>query len=335
MKEQEKKSKKVYIPLAIVLVAVIIGGWVWYSDYSKYITSDDARVDSDNVSVSSKILGRIIHLYANEGDSVKQGTLIAELDSSDLLAQKNQIESSEIQAQAGKQQADAKLIADEENLKVLEISVERTKEDFDRATQQFNGGVTTKEQLDHTKKAYETAKAQLEAAKVQLGVSRAQIITAKAMIENTKSQVNVVETQLKNTRLYAPIDGIVAKRWLLQGDIAQPGQSIMTITNNKQHWVITYIEETKLSQIHSGQDAIFTIDAFGSTQFKGKVYSIGSNTAAMFSLIPQNNASGNFTKTTQRVPFKVSIDGVDAAGKEKLSDFTILTGMSVVIKIIK
>jgi len=332
-KESKPKSKKVYIPLAVVVLIIAVGGWMWYSDYTKYITTDDARVDSDNASVSSKIIGRIAKLYANEGDSVKKGTLLAELDSADLLAQRQQIEATEIQAKAAQTQAEAKLNFDEENIKVMQVSVDRAKEDLDRANLQYNGGIATKEQLDHTKKSYETAKAQVEASKVQLEVSRASIGSAKAQFETAKAQVNVLETQLKNTRLYSPLDGIVAKRWLLAGDVAQPGQSLMTITNTNQHWIIVYIEEVKLSELHVGQDAIFTIDAFSGTTFKGKIYSIGSNTAAMFSLIPQNNASGNFTKTTQRVPLKVSIDGVEGNGK--LSDFNILTGMSAVMKIIK
>jgi membrane fusion protein (multidrug efflux system) len=91
MKEESKKNRlRVYIPLAVVIVLVLVGAWYWYRDYSMYITTDDAHVDAANVSVGSKILGRITSVYANEGDFVKQGTLLAVLDSSDLLAQRNQ-----------------------------------------------------------------------------------------------------------------------------------------------------------------------------------------------------------------------------------------------------
>ncbi len=91
MAQNSKKNKfKVYIPLGIVIIAVLSGAWYWYRDYSKYITTDDARIDADNITVSSKMLGRIVNVYAQEGDVVTKGKLLAELDSSDLIAQRNQ-----------------------------------------------------------------------------------------------------------------------------------------------------------------------------------------------------------------------------------------------------
>lgn len=329
---KKNKSLGVYIPLALVILIVIIGSIWWYKEYSKYISTDDAHVDSDKVSVSSKIIGRISHLYADEGDAVKQGTLIAELDSSDLVAQKLQAIALQAQAEATLNQSDAKFKYDQESLKTLEINLEKTNEDFTRAKEQLAGDVIPKEQYDHAKKAYQSAKAQYDAAKTQLNVSKAQIAGAESSIGSAKAQINVISTQLNNTRLYAPIDGIVAKRWLLPGDITQPGQSIMTITNDNKLWVTVYLEETNLGKIHLNQKVLFTIDAFSDVTFTGKIYSIGSNTASQFSLIPPNNASGNFTKVTQRVPIKVSIDG---AGNKNISNYKLLAGMSAVVKIVK
>jgi membrane fusion protein, multidrug efflux system len=120
---------------------------------------------------------------------------------------------------------------------------------------------------------------------------------------------------------------------MLTGDIAQPGQSVFTISKNNQLWVTVYIEETKLGMIHPGQDVIFTIDAYGDRKFLGKVFFIGSNTASQFSLIPPSNASGNFTKVTQRVPLKVSIDRLQDGGS--LTGMNLLAGMSALIKIVR
>ena len=96
---------------------------------------------------------------------------------------------------------------------------------------------------------------------------------------------------------------------------------------------MVYLEETKLSDIHLNQSAKFNIDAFGDRVFQGRIFSIGSSTASQFSLIPANNASGNFTKVTQRVPVKISIDSVD--GGENIKNLSIIPGMSVVVKILK
>jgi membrane fusion protein, multidrug efflux system len=334
MKDESNKNRlKVYIPLAIIIIIVLAGAWYWYRDYTTYITSDDAHVDADNVSVGSKIMGRISYLYANEGDQVKQGTLLAVLDSTDLLAQRNQSIAIKSQAQSNLSQAEIKYSSDQKSIRVLEINLEKANDDYSRAKNQSAGGVITQEQFDHIKKAYETASAQLDAAKAQLQVSHSMISTAAASVETANAQIKVLEAQLKNTKLYAPADGLIAKRWLMPGDVAQPSQSVFTITLSKNLWIVAYPEETKIAEIHNGQAVKFTLDAFPDVKFSGKVFLVGSSTASVFSLIPANNASGNFTKVTQRIPIRISIESAD--NNKEISSFNILSGMSAVVKIIK
>lgn len=332
-KVNKEKKGKMYIPLILVIALVAGVGIYWYIEYTKYIKTDDAHIDADMVGVSPKILGRVSQLFADEGDSVKQGELIADLDSTDLLAQKQQAISGKILAESSVVQAQAKYQYDLQNIKVLEIALSKAQEDFDRAKSQFEGSVITKEQFDHSKKTLETANAQLKAAQSMLNVSKAQIQSAEASVENAGSQINTFSTQLKNTRLFAPCNGIVGKRWLMPGDIAQPGQSIFTIINGDKLWVSIFLEETKLENLKLGQPVIFTVDTYPDATFTGKISTIGSNTASQFSLIPASNASGNFTKVTQRVQLKISIDGM-LDGK-KLSDYRILSGMSAIVKIIR
>ncbi|HEY5471256.1 MAG TPA: HlyD family secretion protein [Bacteroidales bacterium] len=332
-KESKNNRLKVYIPVALIIIAVLAGVWYWYKDYSMYITSDDAHVDADNVSIGSKIIGRISNIYAIEGDIVKQGALVADIDSSDLIAQRNQSVALKNQAFTNIKQTEVKYSSDQMSIRVLEINLDRANEDLTRAKNQSEGGVITKEQFDHVKKSYETAQAQLDAAKAQLLVSKSMISSASAASETANAQINVLNTQLKNTKLFAPSDGIIAKRWLLPGDIVQPGQSVFTLTLSKDLWVVAFLEETKISEIHAGQNVRLSIDAFPDVNFSGKVFLIGSSTASVFSLIPANNASGNFTKVTQRIPIKISIDSAD--NNKDISSFNILSGMSVVVKISK
>ncbi|HEX3006676.1 MAG TPA: HlyD family secretion protein [Bacteroidales bacterium] len=333
IKKKEKKGVRMYVFLTLVVLAVLSAAVIWYRNYMKYISTDDAYIDSDKVAISSKIMGRIAKLYVDEGDSVKKGMLLAELDSTEIFAQKLQFISLKKQAITSKQQVEAKYQFDQQSIKVQEINYQKASDDFQRAKTQYEGGVVTKEQFEHAQKAFEAAKAQYDAAKTQLNVSKAQITNTQASIESSDAQINVSEAQLRNTRLYAPFDGIVAKRWLLAGDIAQPGQSIYTITNDKNFWVSVFIEETKLKGIYNGQEAEYEVDAIPNATFFGKVYSIGSNTASQFSLIPPSNASGNFTKITQRVPLKISIDSIDT--KTNHNKVKLLSGMSVVVKLIK
>jgi len=329
----KKGNKKVYIPMVVVIILVLAGAGYWYNNYMKYISTDDAIIESDNVSLGSKILGRIAKLYADEGDSIKAGQLLIELDSTDLVAQKQQAESYIKQASSLVQQSEAKLTSDDEAIKVLEINADKAKTDLDRATKQREADVISQEQFENIHKNFLSANAQLQAAQVQLKVSGSQVETAKATVVNAVAQANIYTTQLKNTKIYAPFDGLVAKRWSLPGDIAQPGQTILTVNNNKKFWVSVFIEETQLDRIHVGQKAIFTLDAYSGYVFNGSVSQIGNNTASRFALIPPNNAAGNFTKITQRVQIKLAIENVNRG--KKVSDFTFLSGMSVVMKIIK
>ena len=334
MEQNIKKNKvKVYLPLGIVIIAVLLGAWYWYRDYSKYTTTDDARIDADNITVSSKILGRIVNVYAQEGDVVTKGKLLAELDSSDLIAQRNQAMALRIQALANLEQVNAKYSSDQQSLKVVEINLERAREDLERAKKQSEGGVITDEQYDHITKAYEAASAQSDASKALIAVSKLQISSASAAVETTNAQIKVIDTQLKNTKLSSPATGVIAKRWLLPGDVIQPGQSAFTITDDSKKWVICYLEETKIHGVQNGQDVKFKIDAFPHVRFYGKVFLTGTSTASVFSLIPASNASGNFTKVTQRIPVRISINSADN-GKD-ISSFNILPGMSAVIKITK
>jgi len=332
MKQDSTKNRlKVYIPVAIVALIILSGAFYWYRDYKMYLTTDDAHVDADNVTISSKILGRIVALHAEEGDSVTKGQLLVELDSTDLLAQRRQALSVQAQTMAGLNQSQVKYASDQKGIRVLEINLERAKEDLDRAKNQSEGGVITQEQYDHVKKTYESSQAQLEASKAQITVSASMITSASAAVETASSQIKVIETQLKNTRLYSPVNGVVAKRWLLPGDIVSPGQSAFTVTDKSVLWVVAFLEETKIHEVSKGQIVKFTLDAFPHEKFSGKVFYSAASTASVFSLIPANNASGNFTKVTQRIPVKISIDKAES-GRD-ISSYRILSGMSAVVKI--
>jgi len=330
---KKEKNKKVYIPLILIIILILGGGINWYVDFMKYIKTDDAHVEADNVAISSKMMGRINEEFIKEGDSVKQGQLLVVLDSLDLAAQKNQAIAGKLQAEASIAQAEAKYQYDLINNKVSEISLSKAQEDFTRAKSQLKGDVITKEQYDHAVKTLETAQAQLDASRSQAKVSNAQIKSTQSAVASADAQINVIQSLLNNTKLYAPCDGVVGKRWLLPGDIAQPGQSIFTIINDRNLWISIYLEETKMEKLHKGQSAIFTLDSYPDATFTGKIINIGSNTAAQFSLIPASNASGNFTKVTQRIQIKISIDGM-TEGK-KLSDYPVLSGMSAIVKIIR
>ena len=299
------RKKRVLIPFFIILLAAI-GGIYWYIGQLGYVSTDDAFIDGNKLSISSKILGRITQLNVDEGDTVKHGQLLVQLDDTDLRAKE--------------EQAKALLELANESINLAKVNLQKALDDFDRAEKQFKDKIIPKEQYDHKQKAYEAAKAEYNIDLTKIG-------TAKA-------QLNVISTDLNNTKIFAPMDGVVAKRWVLSGDVISPGQPIFTIYNLKDVWVEADLEETKLASIHIGDKAEISVDTYPDREFEGEIFQIGSSTASQFSLIPPSNAAGNFTKITQRVPVKISIRQVKVKGQEDPSNgISLLPGMSVEIKV--
>ena len=294
------KQKRIWIPFIIIVIAGVIF-WFWYKGTLGYISTDDAFIDGNKLSLASKMLGRVTELYADEGVNVQKGKLLVRLDSTDLIAQREQA-------------VNARKLA-EDNIQLARVNLNKAEKDFERAKQQFESKIIPKEQYEHSQSALETARAELNIANTRIG-------TAKA-------QLNVISTQLNNTEIYSPMSGVVAKKWVLTGDVVQPGQPIFSIYNLDSIWVTADFQETDLASIKEGAGVEIDVDSYPDYKFSGNVVQIGSNTASQFALIPPSNAAGNFTKITQRIPIKISIHPENRS-KE---NFKLLPGMSVEVKI--
>ncbi len=293
------RKKRVVIPVFIAVVLAAVALWYWYVNLRGYDSTDDAYIDADRAAISSKILGRITALAVDEGDSVARGQVIIHLDDSDLRAQE--------------EQANAALTAARQNVALAKVNLEKAIDDFQRAEKQYKDKVIPQEQFYHASKSRDVAQA-------QYAISLAQVGTAKA-------QLGVIQTNIQNTAIISPLDGVVSRRWVLAGDVVQPAQPIYSIYNLGNVWVTANFEETKLSSIRVGNKVSISVDAYPDMEFSGRVIQLGSNTASQFSLIPPNNAAGNFTKITQRIPVKISID--HPSGRNVL----LLPGMSVEVSV--
>ncbi len=295
-----RNNFRIIVTLSLIVAVIVFIFWLYLINKRDFVSTDDAYIDANRVSVSAKLLGRISALMVDEGDSVLAGQILVKLDDSDL------------RAQAAQAHASVKLA--QENIILAKVNLKRAKEDYERAKIQFRDGVIPKEQFDHVQSDY-------KAAMARIGISMAQAQTSAA-------QVGIVETQLNNTTLASPMDGVVSKRWVMAGDIIQPGQAIFSIYDLKNVWVTANLEETRINALHEGNSVAIKIDSHPHQEFTGKIIRIGSSTAAQFSLLPPNNASGNFTKITQRVPITISINRPAGSVPVRL-----LPGMSVNIKV--
>lgn len=225
----KKKGNKQVLWLILILLIAVVAAFFWWWNYRKYISTDDANLDTYRVNVSARVTASVLKFFVTEGDTVKAGQVLASLDTAGIPA----------------------------------TSYDRT-----------------------------------------------------------------------YCSVTAPVNGVIAKVWSTPGDVIQPGQSLFTINEGKDIWVSVYLSETKFRYIFIGQRAKFTLDAYKGVTFYGKIFYISSNTASQFSLIPPNNASGNYTKVSQRIPLKISIDSI--AGKKKdRYHLQLVSGMSASVKILK
>jgi membrane fusion protein (multidrug efflux system) len=295
-----RRRWRTIIIAVIVIAAAGFVAWRWYAGRLGYVFTDDATIDADRLSISSKMLGRIVTLTADEGDTVRSGQVLVQLDVSDLSAQ-------QVQARANINLA-------EQNARLAHVNLDRAQQDLVRARVQFSDTTITAEQFQH-------AQNDVDAAAAKLSVAEAQIVSARA-------QFSAIDTSLRNATILAPMNGTVSKRWALPGDVVQAGQAILSIYNLDSVWVTANLEETKLEHVHVGDSVKISLDAYPHREFSGCVAQIGSSTASQFALIPPNNASGNFTKVTQRVPVRIAIDEESTAESAPL-----LPGMSAFIKI--
>jgi len=306
IKEKNEKinDKKAFLIVAIVFILLIIaGGAYFFYLRSRNQATNDAYLDANKVTISSVIMGRIAKLYVNENDRVTKGEIIAKID--DSLFRKE-----ELQAELNMEYA-------YENVRMARISLNKAKLDMERAEIQFKNKIIPKEQYDNYKKALEIAETKYNEALLQAKIS--------------ETRLQIARNRLSDAIIKSPITGIIAKKWLLEGDVVQPAQPIYTVYDLDHIWVTANFKETQIKDIHPNDSATISIDAYPNLKYQGKIISIGSATASLFSLIPQNNASGNFTKVTQRVPVKISI--INPLSQKGINSIRLLPGMSVSVKV--
>ncbi len=272
-------KRKVYLLIATLLI-LLTGSFFWWRFFIyPYESTDNANIEGVVVDVGSEVGGRIVRILKDEGSLVKAGDLLFVVDDTLLQRQKEKIEAAVQHAK------DVAL--------VQQIRVDLAERDLERALVEFSERVISDEMRDHIQKTYEAEKAQLQSIYSEVAVQ--------------ESALKMVKAQIEKTLIFAPLDGVIAKKWHFPGDIVQEGQTVFSLFNLQEIWIVANLEETKVACIHQNDPVFISIDAYPDLEFKGSVQVIGAGAASQFSLIPSNNASGNFTKVTQRIPLKISL----------------------------
>jgi membrane fusion protein (multidrug efflux system) len=297
-----KKRGRGRVVLILVLVAAAVGAYFLFTPGGTQFT-DDAAIRGDQIVLSAQTLGQITTLTVEEQDHVTKGQTLVKLDDLTLRAQESQaIANKEFAAQ---------------NVDLAQVKLDQAQSDLDRATAQLKAKIIPQEQYDHLAIAFSSAQTQCKIALAQQKMAEAQYVT--------------VETNLSHMIIQSPIDGVVAKKWTMPGNIVQPAQPIYTLYDLNSLWVEANFKETQIRSLKPGDPATVEVDAFPGHRFAGKVESIGTATASEFALIPPDNATGNFTKVTQRVPVKIAL--VDPPSEPK-ADPVLVPGLSAEVRVV-
>ena len=320
--KERKRFKPIYVILPIILIAGGIYGWGKIQHAINYESTDNAQIESNSVPVLSRVSGYIDSVTVSDYTEVKQGQVVLKLDDREAQIAISQAQADLLQAQADLATARASLSTvgssrnvASANADVLRTRLQKSQTDLHRDEALYADGAITKRQLDDSRANVETAQKSLVAgnqqtvqASVQGATSNAQIQKALALIETRKAALEKAKLQLSYSTVTAPATGRIGKTALQVGQFIQPGQPLFTITNNEQFWIIANFKETQLGKLKIGQPVDIEVAGYADKKFTGKITSFSEATGAKTSLLPPDNASGNYIKVTQRVPVKIDFD---------------------------
>ena len=308
-----KRRKLVAIVLGAFIVAGLGYGAWWVLVGSQREFTDNAYVDGNVVQLTPQVAGTIVSIGADNTDAVKAGQVLVQLDPADALVN---LEAAEAQLANTVRQV-RKLFATSSSLaatvKMRESDVERAKEDLARRERLAASGAVSGEELNHAKDTLRAAEAELLSAREQAAANHALVdqttVEDHPDVRNAAAKVREAYLAYTRTRVLAPVNGVVTKRTVQLGQRVSPGAPLMAIIPTEQMWVNANFKEAQLAGIHIGQPVKLTSDVYGSkVEYDGKVVGLDAGTGSAFSLLPAQNATGNWIKVVQRVPVRVEID---------------------------
>jgi membrane fusion protein (multidrug efflux system) len=325
------RPKRRRIPLLILGVLVLaLGAWALqrYLYSRHHVTTDNAQVDGHITVIAPRISAFVSRVLVDDNQHVNAGDTLVVLDARDLRVRLEQAEAELRDAQtavggrgnAGQAQAQlqvtrAQAASAQATVAAAESDYKKAAADLERYRVLAGQKIISAQQLDAAQAAYDAAAAHLEAVRRQAAAAGSQVSASGAAVRSADARLAAAQASVDNARLQlsyalitAPTPGVVAKRTAETGALVQPGQSLMSIVPDHDVWVTANLKETQLAKVRVGDPVEFEVDAYPGRKFSGKVESLSPATGARFSLLPPDNATGNFTKVVQRVPVKIAVE---------------------------
>ena len=316
-----KRSRRlVFSIMSVILLALLVVGirrW-WFG--RSHVSTDNAQVDGHIIPVLPKVGGYVNEVRIEENQSVRAGDTIVVLDDRDLRARLAQTEA-DLAAILATVSSRTRVGQAEAAVAQAQANAVKAQADLARIEPLAVQNVVSPQQLD-------AARAAAAAAGAQLASAQAALVGADARVAAARAARDQAALQLSYTRILAPASGVVSKKSVELGQLVQPGQPLMAVVPLDDVWVTANLKETETADVTPGDQAEITVDAYEGRHFRGHVESLAPATGAKFSLLPPDNATGNFTKVVQRIPVRIRLDSAAADPAHPLRP-----GMSVVATI--
>lgn len=306
-------------PVPIVIAAVVTLGLLGFGARQwmfgrTHVTTDNAQIQGDITPVLPKVGGFVSEIRVRENQRVRAGETLVVLDDRDLAAKLAQAQADLAAAQAvsgtgGRTgQAQAQLAAARATIREAEAAAWKAHQDLDRMRELERRAVVSRSELDAADAAARVADARLAAARDQMSSASAGVTTASAKVGSELAARDQAALQLSYTRIVAPSTGVVSAKNVEVGQLVQVGQPLMSIVPLQDVWVVANLKETEVRDVAVGNPVDIRVDSYPGWVFHGTVESLSPASGARFSLLPPDNATGNFTKVVQRIPVRIRID---------------------------
>ena len=328
--QQRKKGLSIFI-LLLLLISIGSAAY-WYFFIKGFEETEDAYVNGNQVMVSAQVAGNISKINVDNMDPVQAGDVLLELDDTNAKLSFEQAKSNLANAVRQVSQLNYTVKQLKSAVRANEITLAQAQGNLNRRVQLVKDGAIDKESFQHAKEAVELAKANLTTSQNQLEANQALLLdgplSEQPQIQSAVSNFKQAWLNLERTKIRSPIKGYVARRNAQVGQAVSVGGALMAVVTTDQMWLDANFKETQLTHMRIGQPVKIHFDLYGKDKtFDGKVVGIEMGTGSAFSLLPTQNATGNWFKVVQRVPVRIQLD------PQQLAENPLRIGLSATVKV--
>ena len=315
-KDPAKRRRALLIVAAAFILAGLAWFALWFFVFSTRVKTDNAYVGGNQVAISAQVPGTVVAILADDTQRVEAGQVLVRRDPTDAKVRLEQARSALAQAVRGVRQQTSSASSADAQVDAARLALQKADADLKRHLPLLAAHAESPEIVQHLRDGVAQARAALAGAQAQAAAAHAAIegtdVARNPGVMQARANFSAAWIAAQRNAIYAPVSGYVAQRSVQLGNSVQPGQQLMTVVPLHDLWIDANFKESQLRHIRIGQPATVVSDLYGGdAEYHGKVIGLGAGTGSVFSLLPAQNATGNWIKVVQRVPVSITLDNAE------------------------